>query len=91
MSDHTRKALRDAGKITITIEGDHNGNIRFYVNEQAFRLTGIKHGEITKAALDAAEDSDELIRREITDVVRKNHISWEARPKTEGGEDGEKE
>lgn len=79
MSDSMRKALRDAGKISITIEGDHNGNIKFSVNESAFRLTGIKHGEITKETLAAAEDPDGLIREVISEAVRENHIAWEAR------------
>ena len=79
MSDHMRKALRDAGKIDITIEGDHKGNLKFCVHESAFRLTGIRRGEIAREALEAAADPDELIRREVSAAVRKNHISWEAR------------
>lgn len=49
------------------------------MRENAFRLTGIERGEITKEALAAAEDPDELIRQEVSAAVRKNHISWEAR------------
>lgn len=79
MSDRMRKALRDAGRITITIEGDHNGNIKYQVHESAFRLDGFKRGEFTKAGLDAAEDSDAMILAEISKAVRENHILWEAR------------
>ena len=79
MSDRMRKALRDAGRITITIEGDHNGNIKYLVHESAFRLDGFEDGKFTKANLDAAVDSDALIQQEISAAVRRNHISWEAR------------
>lgn len=79
MSDRIRKTLRDAGKITITIEGDLNGTIKYQVHESAFRLDGFRSGVFTKEDLDAAEDSDALIQAEISEAVRKNHISWEAR------------
>lgn len=79
MSDRMRKALHDGGKISITIEHIRPGSVRFCVNESAFRLTGIERGEITKEALDAAEDPDALIQQEVSAAVRKNHISWEAR------------
>ena len=79
MSDRMRKALCDGGKITITIENNRMTGLRYYIQEDAFRLTGIERGEITKEALEAAEDPDELIRKEVSAAVRKNHISWEAR------------
>ena len=79
MSDRMRKALRDGGKITIIIENNRMTGLRYYIQEDAFRLTGIERGEITKEALAAAEDPDELIRKEVSAAVRKNHISWEAR------------
>lgn len=79
MSDHMRKALRDGGKITVTIEYNYIKGICYCVHESAFRLDGFKSGEISKEALDAAEDPDALIREEVSDAVRKNHISWEAR------------
>lgn len=79
MSDRMRKALRDGGKITITIENNRMTGLRYCIQEDAFRLTGIERGEITKETLAATEDPDELIRQEISAAVRKNHISWEAR------------
>ena len=79
MSDRMRKALKDGGKIDITIEHNYMKGILYCVREDAFRLTGIERGEITKEALAAAEDPDELIRQEVSAAVRKNHISWEAR------------
>ena len=79
MSDHMRKALKDGGKITITIENNRLTGIRYCVQEDAFRLTGIERGEIAKEALEAAEDPDAIIRQEVSAAVRKNHISWEAR------------
>lgn len=79
MSDRMRKALCDGGKITITIENNRMTGLRYCIQEDAFRLTGIERGEITKEALEAAEDPDELIRQEVSAAVRKNHISWEAR------------
>ncbi len=79
MSDRMRKALRDAGRITITIEGDYNGNIKYRVHESAFRLDGFKSGEFVKADLDAAADSDAMIQAGISEAVRENHILWEAR------------
>ena len=79
MSDRMRKALCDGGKITITIENTRMTGLRYCIQEDAFRLTGIERGEITKEALEAAEDPDELIRQEVSAAVRKNHISWEAR------------
>ena len=79
MSDRMRKALCDGGKITITIENNRMTGLRYCIQEDAFRLTGIERGEITKEALEAAEDPDELIRQEDSAAVRKNHISWEAR------------
>ena len=79
MSDRMRKALCDGGKITITIENNRMTGLRYWIQEDAFRLTGIERGEITKEALEAAEDPDELIRQEVSAAVRKNHISWEAR------------
>ncbi len=79
MSDRMRKALCDGGKITITIENNRMTGLRYCIQEDAFRLTGIERGEITKEALEAAEDPDELIRKEVSAAVRKNHISWEAR------------
>ena len=51
MSDHMRKALKDGGKITITIENNRMTGIRYCIQEDAFRLTGIERGEITKKAL----------------------------------------
>ena len=79
MSDRMRKALKDGGKIDITIEYNYMKGILYRVHESAFRLTGIKQGEISKEALEAAEDQDALIAREISDTVRENHIAWEAR------------
>lgn len=79
MSDHMRKALKDGGKITITIENNRMTGIRYCIQEDAFRLTGIERGEITKEALEAAEDPDAMIQQEISAAVRKNHIAWEAR------------
>ena len=79
MSDRMRKALCDGGKITITIENNRMTGLRYCIQEDAFRLTGIERGEITKEALEAAEDPDELIWQEVSAAVRKNHISWEAR------------
>ena len=79
MSDHMRKALKDGGKITIIIETNYLTGIRYYIQEDAFRLTGIERGEITKEALEAAADPDAMIQQEISAAVRKNHISWEAR------------
>lgn len=79
MSDRMRKALRDGGKITVTIEWNCMTGLRYCVHEDAFRLTGIERGEIAKEALAAAEDPDALIRETISEAVRKNHISWEAR------------
>lgn len=79
MSDRMRKALCDGGKITITIENNRMTGLRYCIQEDAFRLTGIERGEITKEALEAAEDPDELIRKEVSAAVRENHISWEAR------------
>lgn len=79
MSDHMRKALKDGGKITIIIENNYLTGIRYYIQEDAFRLTGIERGEITKEALEAAADPDAMIQQEISAAVRKNHISWEAR------------
>lgn len=79
MSDRIRKALKDGGKIEITIEHNYMKGIQYYIQEDAFRLTGIKRGEITNEALAAAEDPDALIAQEISDTVRKNHIAWEAR------------
>jgi hypothetical protein len=74
-----RKALKDGGKITITIENNRLTGIRYCVQEDAFRLTGIERGEIAKEALEAAEDPDAIIQQEISAAVRKNHISWGAR------------
>ena len=79
MSDHMRKALRSAGKIDITIRGEYDGNIKYSVHESAYRLDGFQRGEITKEMLEAAEDPDGLIRDVVSEVVRKNHIAWEAR------------
>ena len=79
MSDHMRKALKDGGKITITIENNRLTGIRYCVQEDAFQLTGIERGEIAKEALEAAEDPDAIIQQEISAAVRKNHISWGAR------------
>jgi len=79
MSNSIRKALMDAGRIEITIQGKHSGEIEFCVHENAFRLDGLKRGKFTKAELDAAADSDGMIREVISEAFRKNHISYEAR------------
>jgi len=79
MSDRMRKALHDGGKISVTIEYNCAKGILYSVREEAFRLTGIKQGEIRKETLEAAEDPDALIRDVISEVVRANHIAWEAR------------
>lgn len=79
MSDRMRKALHDGGKITIAIAYNHVTGFEYYIHEDAFRLTGIERGTITKEALDAAADPDALIREVISEAVRKNHIAWEAR------------
>lgn len=79
MSDRIRKALKDGGKIEIVIQYNYMKGIQYYIQEDAFRLTGIKRGEITKETLSAAEDPDALIAQEISAVVRENHIAWEAR------------
>ncbi len=79
MSDCMRKALRDGGKITITIEYNYMTGFRYCVHESAFRLDGFERGEISKEAISAAEDPDALIRDVICEAVRKNHIAWEAK------------
>lgn len=79
MSDRMRKALKGGGKIDITIEYNYIKGILYRVHESAFRLDGFKSGEISKEMLEAAEDPDALIEREISAAVRENHIAWEAR------------
>lgn len=79
MSDRMRKAMREAGKLTVTIEGDYRGNLKYSVHEQAFRLDAFKSGELRKEQMDAAEDPDALILETVAGAVRENHVAWEAR------------
>ena len=79
MSDHMKKALRDGGKITVTIQYNYMTGFHYDIREEAFRLTGIASGEITNEALADAPDPDALIQAVISEAVRKNHIAWEAK------------
>jgi hypothetical protein len=79
MSDRMKKALRDGGKITVTIQYNYMTGFHYDIREEAFRLTGIASGEIANEALAEAPDPDALIQEAISEAVRKNHIAWEAR------------
>lgn len=79
MSDRIRKALKDGGKLTVTIEFNYMTGIKYNVHESAFRLDSFGSGEIQKETLAAAEDPDALILAEVSKMVREKHIAWEAR------------
>ena len=52
MSDRMKKALRDGGKITVTIQYNYMTGFHYDIREEAFRLTGIASGEIANEALE---------------------------------------
>ena len=79
MNNSIRTALKGGGRIVITIVTDVTGRMELQVREDWERLTSIKAAEIAPKELNAAEDSDALIREALEKLVSEAHISWEGR------------
>lgn len=78
MSDKLRTALKGGGRILISINVWANGNLHLSVTEEWARLTSPVQTVITADHLAAAEDQDAVIREELTRMVQKAHINYEA-------------
>lgn len=78
MSDIMRTALKGGGKIHITIDLRPSGDFELWVTEDWARLTAVENVTIPAERLAEAEDPDALIREELTRMVRKAHMNWEA-------------
>lgn len=89
MSDVMRTALKGGGQITISIERWANGDFDLCVSEYWARLTSIERAAISAEAMNAAEDPDGLLREELTRLVQKAHMNWEAHRMVKDGEHGD--
>lgn len=78
MSDIMRTALKGGGQIHITIDARPNGDFELWVKESWARLTAQESAVISAEQLAVAEDPDAAIREELTRMVRKAHMNWEA-------------
>lgn len=78
MSDIMRTALKDGGKVCITIDAKLNGDFELLVTEDWARLTAVERADIPAERLASAEDPDGVIREELTRLVRKAHMNWRA-------------
>lgn len=78
MSDVTRTALKGGGTIRISVNMTAGGSFELQVTESWGRLTSVERSSIPAEELDAAEDQDAMIREELTRLVRRAHINWEA-------------
>lgn len=79
MSDIMRTALKGGGTIRISINAKADGDFHLCVTEDWARLTAVEWATIPAEKLAAAEDPDAVIREEVTRIVRKAHMNWEAR------------
>ena len=78
MSDIMRTALKGGGRIRITIDARPDGDFELRVTEEWERLTAVENTTGPAEQLAAAEDPDAVIREELTRMVRKAHMNWEA-------------
>lgn len=85
MSDVMRTALKDGGRIMISIDRWANGDFHLCVTENWARMTSIERATVSAEEMNAANDPDGFLREAVSRLVGKAHMNWEAaqRPQPE--------